>query len=98
MPTSQSLIATTGISIGILLLGIPIAVTTVTFAHVYVPKVALSMKEINIGPSGTKTLTFGPLSAPNDAVLSAAYISVISSVLCAAGIFSLDHPMALGKE
>lgn len=86
MLASQSLVASACYPFGVLLLSIPIAVAIIQFAHVFVPEVVLRTKEIDIGPAGTKTLTFGPLSAPNDAALSAAYISIISSILCAIGL------------
>jgi hypothetical protein len=86
MSAPNSLITAAGVSIGTLLLGIPIAIATIASANVYVPDIVLGTKDIDAGPSRTKTLTFGLLTAPTDAVLSAAYISIIASVLCAIGI------------
>ncbi|KAF2689846.1 hypothetical protein K458DRAFT_426733 [Lentithecium fluviatile CBS 122367] len=63
---SQSLGITAAFSIGVLLLGIPIAIVIISLENAFVPNVLLT--------------------APNDAVLSAAYISLITSILCVIGL------------
>jgi hypothetical protein len=74
-----------------LLLGLPIAVIAIIFEKVSVPDIVLGTKEIDLGPSGTKTLTFTLLTGPNDAVFAAAYISMISAVLLVAGLAVVRH-------
>lgn len=72
-----------------LTIAVPIAAIILESAHI--PDVVLGTKAINAGPSGTKTLTFGLLTSPNDAVLAAAYISIAAGVICACGIAFVRH-------
>jgi hypothetical protein len=74
-----------------LLLGLPVAVMAIIFEKVTMPDIVLGNKEIDIGPKGTKTITWNLLSGPNDAVFAAAYISMISALLLVGGLTVVRH-------
>jgi hypothetical protein len=74
-----------------LLLGLPVAVIAIIFEKVTMPDIVLGSKEIDIGPGGTKTVTWNLLSGPNDAVFAAAYISMISAILLVGGLAVVRH-------
>ena len=82
---------TIAVSIAGLVLGIPVAVAAIVFEKVYMPDIVLGSKTINAGPNTTKTIDFSLLSGPNDAVMAAAYISIIASILFVVGLWLVRH-------
>jgi hypothetical protein len=84
-------LTTLAISAGSLALGIPVAVVAVTFEKVYMPNIILGSKEIKAGIDETKTINFSLLSGSNDAVISGAFISIISVLLFAGGLTIMRH-------
>ncbi|KAF2875785.1 hypothetical protein BDV95DRAFT_603188 [Massariosphaeria phaeospora] len=82
---------TLGLCIAVLIFGLPVAAIAIFFEKVFVPNVVLGTKEIDIGPGGTKTITFDLMTGSEDAVFAGAYISIISSLLIAGGIVLVRH-------
>ncbi|KAF1954931.1 hypothetical protein CC80DRAFT_493322 [Byssothecium circinans] len=82
---------TAGISLFTLLFGVPIAVVAIHFTNVFVPSITLGTKQIDAGPSGPKTLTIGLIRSSDDAVLASSYISILSSLMVAAGMALVRH-------
>jgi hypothetical protein len=74
-----------------LTLGLPIAGIAIILEKIIMPDIVLGNKEIDIGPGGTKTVTFSLLSGPNDAVFAAAYISVIATIFTVGGLIMVRH-------
>lgn len=82
---------TLAVGAGALVLGIPVAVAALIFEKVYMPEVILGSKDIKAGIDTTKTINFGLLTGPNDAVTAGAYISIISSILFVTGLVIVRH-------
>src|SRR4051812_22811815 len=83
---------TLALSASALILGIPVATAALLLEKVYMPEIVLGSKTINIGPNkDQKTITFDLISGPNDAVIAAAYISNISSLLFLVGLVFVRH-------
>lgn len=91
MYTSDSRKITAIVGLAAIFLGIPVAIAAIALEAAYVPSIVLASKVINTGPGSTTTLNFKILTGPNDAVLGGAYISIISSVVVAAGLVLLRH-------
>lgn len=93
--SSTRLLTTAAITACTLFLCIPVAVTTIILDNAHIPNVVLGSRTIDAGPSGSKSLTFGLRTGPDDAVLASAYIAVIASVALALCIALLRHVNSL---
>ncbi|OAG02147.1 uncharacterized protein CC84DRAFT_1220504 [Paraphaeosphaeria sporulosa] len=80
-----------------LILGIPVAIGTIVLDNSYVPDIVLGSKSIDAGPSGSKTLSFGLQTSPDEAVLASAYISILASIVLAVSLIILRHTNLLGR-
>ncbi|KAF2114644.1 hypothetical protein BDV96DRAFT_102131 [Lophiotrema nucula] len=99
MPTSnhpasraQRPLPTLLLSALILALGLPIPILAQIFSRVFVPAITLGSKTIKVGPNNsTKTISFGLLTGPVDAVIAASFISLISSVILIGALGIVRH-------
>ncbi|KAL5391693.1 hypothetical protein DPSP01_000987 [Paraphaeosphaeria sporulosa] len=93
----NELLVTAAVVTSTLILGIPVAIGTIVLDNSYVPDIVLGSKSIDAGPSGSKTLSFGLQTSPDEAVLASAYISILASIVLAVSLIILRHTNLLGR-
>jgi hypothetical protein len=85
-------LVTGAIVAGALILGIPVAAAAILYSRADMPSITLGSKEIKAGLNGaTKTVTYSLLSGPQDATITAGYISIICSLLFCIGAVIVRH-------